>query len=1212
MADELDDIFGAIDGDGDVDRDDNDDNDDDDEGDDDHEDDNAVESGAGDEAMGNGDNSDDDDDDDNNDDGGSDSGGGGGSDDNRDDADSVGEPEQDGEKAETETEADADTKKKTTKAKPKAKPKATPKSKSAEDTKKLFNSIMYAATTTSNLREDSSLGGGKKNIIKRSATTGAKEQEEAEQHAATNAVNTGTSHDKSVRSYSSYPKNLPEGMELPKPHRNQNGGDTHNNNDNNNNDNNNDNSNKKKPAKVYPFPLDPFQAMAVDYIEKDESVLVAAHTSAGKTAVAEYAIAKSLNNGQRVVYTSPIKALSNQKFRELQEEFGDVGLMTGDITINPTATCLVMTTEILRSMLYRGSELMREVAWVIYDEVHYMRDSERGVVWEESIILLPHRVRFVFLSATIPNAAQFADWICEIHHQPCHVLYTNYRPTPLQHYIFPQEGDGLHLVVDERGKFREANFQKAMASLQSASTDVAGADALLSSGNAKKRKRGAGGKRRGGDNQMTGLQRIIKLIMARNLNPVIIFSFSKKDCERFALALNREDYTDDVEKDLIHQVYTNAIDSLGEDDQKLPQVLALLPLLKRGIGVHHGGLLPILKEVVEILFAEGLIKTLFATETFAIGINMPAKTVVFTNTRKFDGQDFRWVTSGEYIQMSGRAGRRGKDDRGLVIQMLDEKMEPAICKGILYGDPDPLNSSYRISYNMLLNLMRVEDVEPEYLLRASFHQFQRERDAPALIAQAEELTTQAETIDLGSDEEAALAKEYYKMDQQLLLTKRKVTSIAQKPEYIVKFLQVAGRFLDVSIDGEHYGWGVLTSFKKRGGGGSAGEAGKLAALSNRPTYTLEVLLPCVDRHFDTVDEKAKKEDSANAVLLWRGTPKTCRPPKPGVDDEKLVSMRVFTIGLEHIDRVSAVRIFIPAAVQSPEARKKVAMAVKEVKKRFPEGVPLLDPVKDLKIKDENFTTLMERADALSKRLAAHKLAVDFSQEDRVRLVRAYEKQMDLKERARLLKEEARSFQTMAMKDDLKKMKRVLKKLGHVDANGVIQTKGRTACEINTADELVVTELIFTGVFKSLTVEQCVALLSTMTFGEPIKDDEPTQGMKSFLLNPFYKLQEIAKTVVQMQISCNLDVDEDEFLNRFNPAMMEAVFAWCKGVKFLDVQKLTDSFEGTTIRTLRRLEELVRQICSAAKAIGDHELEAKFEEGSKLLKRDIVFCSSLYL
>lgn len=166
----------------------------------------------------------------------------------------------------------------------------------------------------------------------------------------------------------------------------------------------------KVPAKVYKFTLDPFQREAIGYIDNNESVLVAAHTSAGKTAVAEYAIAKSLRDRQRVIYTSPIKALSNQKFRDLQEEFGDVGLMTGDMTINPNATCLIMTTEILRSMLYRGSEVVREIAWVIYDEVHYMRDKERGVVWEESIILLPHKVRFVFLSATIPNALAFVDW----------------------------------------------------------------------------------------------------------------------------------------------------------------------------------------------------------------------------------------------------------------------------------------------------------------------------------------------------------------------------------------------------------------------------------------------------------------------------------------------------------------------------------------------------------------------------------------------------------------------------------------------------------------------------------------------------------------------------------------------------------------------------------------------------------------------------------
>lgn len=274
------------------------------------------------------------------------------------------------------------------------------------------------------------------------------------------------------------------------------------------------------PAKQYNFKLDTFQQQAVDHIERGDSVLVAAHTSAGKTAVAEYAIAKSLRDGQRVIYTSPIKALSNQKYRDMQEEFKDVGLMTGDITINPTATCLIMTTEILRSMLYRGSEVMREVAWVIYDEVHYMRDKERGVVWEESIILLPHKVRFVFLSATIPNAEEFVGWVSKLHHQPCHVVYTEYRPVPLQHFVFPVQAEGLYLVVDEKGKFREDNFQKAMCLLQGPS------EADAASG--KKKKKNV-------NTKSTDLFKIVRLIMERELDPCIVFSFSKKDCETFAL-----------------------------------------------------------------------------------------------------------------------------------------------------------------------------------------------------------------------------------------------------------------------------------------------------------------------------------------------------------------------------------------------------------------------------------------------------------------------------------------------------------------------------------------------------------------------------------------------------------------------------------------------------------------------------------------------------
>nr|XP_020027504.1 superkiller viralicidic activity 2-like 2 [Castor canadensis] len=276
-----------------------------------------------------------------------------------------------------------------------------------------------------------------------------------------------------------------------------------------------------KAAKEYPFILDAFQREAIQCVDNNQSVLVSAHTSAGKTVCAEYAIALALREKQRVIFTSPIKALSNQKYREMYEEFQDVGLMTGDVTINPTASCLVMTTEILRSMLYRGSEVMREVAWVIFDEIHYMRDSERGVVWEETIILLPDNVHYVFLSATIPNARQFAEWICHLHKQPCHVIYTDYRPTPLQHYIFPAGGDGLHLVVDENGDFREDNFNTAMQVLRDAGD--------LAKGDQKGRK--------GGTKGPSNVFKIVKMIMERNFQPVIIFSFSKKDCEAYALQM---------------------------------------------------------------------------------------------------------------------------------------------------------------------------------------------------------------------------------------------------------------------------------------------------------------------------------------------------------------------------------------------------------------------------------------------------------------------------------------------------------------------------------------------------------------------------------------------------------------------------------------------------------------------------------------------------
>lgn len=272
-------------------------------------------------------------------------------------------------------------------------------------------------------------------------------------------------------------------------------------------------------AKTYPFKLDAFQETSVACLERKESVLVSAHTSAGKTAVAEYAIAMAFRDKQRVIYTSPLKALSNQKYRELSQEFQDVGLMTGDVTIAPNATCIVMTTEILRGMLYRGSEVLREVAWVVFDEIHYMRDRERGVVWEESIIFLPNEVKMVFLSATMSNAKEFAEWICHLHHEPCHVVYTDYRPTPLQHYAFPMGGSGLYLIVDEKGQFREDHFNKLTDTFPK---EGRAEDGMSPPGGGRGRGRGGRGGRgggRGGRGAVQGPPDIYKIVKVLILEP---------------------------------------------------------------------------------------------------------------------------------------------------------------------------------------------------------------------------------------------------------------------------------------------------------------------------------------------------------------------------------------------------------------------------------------------------------------------------------------------------------------------------------------------------------------------------------------------------------------------------------------------------------------------------------------------------------------------
>ncbi|KAI0394997.1 rRNA-processing arch domain-containing protein [Xylariaceae sp. FL0594] len=941
----------------------------------------------------------------------------------------------------------------------------------------------------------------------------------------------------------------------------------------------------EQPARTWPFTLDPFQRISISSIERDESVLVSAHTSAGKTVVAEYAIAQCLKKNQRVIYTSPIKALSNQKYREFNEAFGDVGLMTGDVTINPTASCLVMTTEILRSMLYRGSEIMREVAWVVFDEIHYMRDKSRGVVWEETIILLPDKVRYVFLSATIPNAFQFAEWIAKIHRQACHVVYTDFRPTPLQNYFFPAGGSGIFLVVDEKGVFRENNFNKTMQLLEERKAAEANDPNGKQSGKGKNKKnfRGKQG------SEQADIQKIVKMIMTKNFNPVIVFSFSKRECEAYAVHTAKYTFNDESEKAMVRKVFTSAIESLSEEDRELPQIQNILPLLEKGIGVHHSGLLPILKETIEILFQEGLIKVLFATETFSIGLNMPARTVVFTKVTKYDGTGNRPLTPSEYIQMSGRAGRRGLDDRGIVIMMVDDTLEPDVAKGVVVGQQDRLNSAFHLGYNMVLNLLRIEAISPDFMLENCFFQFQNTAGVAAL--EHELMKLQKERDEMVIPDEATV-KDYYSLRQQLTTYTKDMLHVIQHPTHCIDFLQ-PGRLVHVANPktGKDFGWGVVVNMTKR----------------KEPKFGEKEYEPQESYFMDVYLRLAPDCDPFGPSNLSTEMPPGAEPSVPDRD----AMFEVVPCLLTCMKALSSIRVFMPKTVSSrediEEVRDSLLKALVETERRFPDGLPILDPIENMNITDESFKKLLRKIEVLESRLLSNPLHGSPLLPD---LWDQYSNKIVLTDKIKAMKKKIGKAHSIAQLDELKSRKRVLRRLGFINEGEVVQMKARVACEISSTEghELLLSELLFNRFFNELSPELIAAVLSVFIFEEKLE----APALPEQLMKPYSQIQAQARIIAKVSQESKLDVNEEEYVQSLKFQLMETVYAWANGKSFAEVCKMTGAYEGSLIRLFRRLEELLRQMAQAAKVMGSEDLQSKFEESLSKIRRDIVAAQSLYL
>ena len=507
-------------------------------------------------------------------------------------------------------------------------------------------------------------------------------------------------------------------------------------------------------AASQPFELDPFQLKACRALEEGRGVLVAAPTGAGKTIVGEFAVHLAMREPDtKAFYTTPIKALSNQKFRELQDAYGadQVGLLTGDTSINGSARVVVMTTEVLRNMLYADSPALRGLRYVVMDEVHYLADRFRGAVWEEIIIHLPRSVRLVSLSATVSNAEEFGDWLDTVRGDT-EVIVSETRPVPLEQHVLVR-GDLLPLF-DDRAGVATAQVNQELMRIRSFKGPLYEGNRRAQSYNsarhagyeAARRRPQRGGRRPVRSANVRRVERldrpeVVELLRRSNLLPAIFFIFSRAGCDGAVQQVRRAGLrlTTPDERREIRRTVEERTRTLLDEDLAVLGYHEWLDNLERGVASHHAGLLPAFKEVVEELFQRKLVKVVFATETLALGINMPARTVVLEKLEKFNGEARVAITSGEYTQLTGRAGRRGIDVEGHAVIQWTEGLDPQAVAALASRRTYPLNSSFRPTYNMAVNLIdRFGRARAREILESSFAQFQADRAVVGLARQVRE------------------------------------------------------------------------------------------------------------------------------------------------------------------------------------------------------------------------------------------------------------------------------------------------------------------------------------------------------------------------------------------------------------------------------------------------------------------------------------------
>ena len=897
-------------------------------------------------------------------------------------------------------------------------------------------------------------------------------------------------------------------------------------------------------AAAFPFALDDYQRDGCAHIEAGSGVLVAAPTGAGKTVVGEFAVFLALREGRKCFYTTPIKALSNQKYHDLAERFGThrVGLLTGDTTINGDAPVVVMTTEVLRNMIYAGSSTLRGLGYVVMDEVHYLADRFRGAVWEEVIIGLAPSVQLVSLSATVSNAEEFGDWLDEVR-GGVEVVLSERRPVPLFQHMMA--GRRLYDLFEDVAPTASelpvaADVNPELVKLAKEESRFVRDDSRRPRGRGMRERidRNAAGRGQQGPNLVPRRDGAIEKLDAEGLLPAIYFIFSRAGCDQAVVQLLRSGVrlTNNSERTELDALAHAATTGLSDDDLEALDFRTFAEALRRGIASHHAGMLPAFKECVEQAFVRGLVKIVFATETLALGINMPARSVVLEKLVKYNGEAHVDITPGEYTQLTGRAGRRGIDVEGHAVVLWHRNVDPRGVAGLASRRTYPLRSSFSPTYNMAVNMVaRVGREKARGLLEQSFAQYQSDRSVVGLARSAARNTEKIALLwadaacDRGDFESyARLRAEISRLEAEAAKSRK----ADRRAESISALLELAPGDIIGVPSGRHEGWAVVID---PGVGRDRANPSPLVmteqrqikklALNDFPSPPVVAGRMRVPKHFDGRAAKDRRNLAA-----------------------------AFHSKLGSVD-LSASR-YQPAAMDA-EAAARIAELRASVKEHPCHACP-----------------------------------------DREEHARAAEKALRLeRDTADLRAQTERRTNTIANRFD--KVCAVLSALGYLSEDGDrVTDAGRMLARIYSELDLVTAEAIRAGIFDELDAAELAAVLSSLTYeargGEP---GRPARMPNRSTEVAQTMLRRIWREVRLLERDHKLEQGRDPDIG-----FAEAVFGWANGVPLGDILAETGLTAGDFVRWMRMVIDLLGQVADAA---GDGVVRDHAREAIDRLRRGVV-------